>query len=670
MGLIKRALRRTSRKLLSKIIPPAHSHQLVLNPRAHAMGDEACAYGQAQAGKRKLAAGLQRRFSKKSSGKDTAVAEALLLAVKNHLPPLQFHHVHGPNAQLSANRCVARRTQSFCQALVFSNRVILPNERVYIKVLEIAKFWNGTIRFGFTAVDPATLARRMPKHACPDMTNAGHTWARALADEVVRRNSVIHFSYTKTGIIHYGINNQDCGVFHANVATNQNLWFIVDIYGLTAAVELIDPRVNSASASAASQFVLTGSQQGHEAQQRLPPPSQLGVERSCGQTTTMFKSTSAMDELFGDQSHRFGWPAGAASRRKKMSRKHARHAAMIQRAATAAGYWPIDGPFPEANTPLHLWPHHQHQAGANQAAALPNLNSVSLPSAQQNIYSPMPSEQQQQRRPMGVAGTKQQHDYHQIITDAAYSSALPAYQPLRSVSMANIAAGSSAMVASAPGPSRGHDETGAEAISQADLSHQLENMHLYERRMRKLQQAKLAAANNSAAQASTNQTPVAASRKRQHLRPINTNQTPPATRAPTAGLDEASARSDQPDKRAASSSTGGQQRIIPGKIIATSAAATSSSSSMNNARTKTRHSIKTPKATTTTMGARDSRGAGEQAPSKDCPICFERPINCVLYQCGHMCTCYECGVKQWRTQSRSCPICRTTIKDVIKTYMS
>lgn len=232
--MIKRIIGRTSRKILSKIVPNAQTHQLILNQPAQP-GDSTAALHKST---KQRVAKLNKKL-RKSSGKDTAVAEALLLAAKNYLPPVQFHHVHGPNAQLSPNKCVARRTQGFCQALVFSNRVILPNERVYIKVLEIAKGWSGTIRFGFTAVDPATLAYRMPKHACPDMTNARHTWARALADEVVRRNSVIHFSYNKDGLIHYGINNQDCGIFHANVSTNQNLWFIVDIYGLTAAIELL-----------------------------------------------------------------------------------------------------------------------------------------------------------------------------------------------------------------------------------------------------------------------------------------------------------------------------------------------------------------------------------------------------------------------------------------------
>lgn len=51
----------------------------------------------------------------------------------------------------------------------------------------------------------------------------------------------------------------------------------------------------------------------------------------------------------------------------------------------------------------------------------------------------------------------------------------------------------------------------------------------------------------------------------------------------------------------------------------------------------------------------------------DCLVCYEQPINSVLYMCGHVCMCYDCSVKQWRT-SGHCPICRAPIRDVIRTY--
>ncbi|CAG2058130.1 unnamed protein product, partial [Timema podura] len=55
----------------------------------------------------------------------------------------------------------------------------------------------------------------------------------------------------------------------------------------------------------------------------------------------------------------------------------------------------------------------------------------------------------------------------------------------------------------------------------------------------------------------------------------------------------------------------------------------------------------------------------------ECTICYERPIDSVLYMCGHMCMCYECAVQQWRGKGGGhCPLCRAIIRDVIRTYKS
>lgn len=44
-----------------------------------------------------------------------------------------------------------------------------------------------------------------------------------------------------------------------------------------------------------------------------------------------------------------------------------------------------------------------------------------------------------------------------------------------------------------------------------------------------------------------------------------------------------------------------------------------------------------------------------------CKICFEKEINCVLLQCGHLCICFECGSLP---SVKTCPICRQVIDSV------
>jgi len=55
--------------------------------------------------------------------------------------------------------------------------------------------------------------------------------------------------------------------------------------------------------------------------------------------------------------------------------------------------------------------------------------------------------------------------------------------------------------------------------------------------------------------------------------------------------------------------------------------------------------------------------------SGQCVICIERSVDTVLYQCGHMCTCNQCGL-QLKMDGHNCPMCRAPIRDVIRAYQT
>ena len=56
---------------------------------------------------------------------------------------------------------------------------------------------------------------------------------------------------------------------------------------------------------------------------------------------------------------------------------------------------------------------------------------------------------------------------------------------------------------------------------------------------------------------------------------------------------------------------------------------------------------------------------------RECIVCYEKAVDCVIYTCGHMCLCYECALQQWRGRGGGfCPICRLVIRDVIRTFKS
>ncbi|KPP71254.1 hypothetical protein Z043_109854 [Scleropages formosus] len=53
---------------------------------------------------------------------------------------------------------------------------------------------------------------------------------------------------------------------------------------------------------------------------------------------------------------------------------------------------------------------------------------------------------------------------------------------------------------------------------------------------------------------------------------------------------------------------------------------------------------------------------------EECTICCENLVDTVIYTCGHMCLCYPCGIKLKSMSRACCPICRRSIRDIIKTY--
>ncbi|RUS84286.1 hypothetical protein EGW08_007930 [Elysia chlorotica] len=153
-------------------------------------------------------------------------------------PPLQFHDVHGDNIELLCNKSRARRHESFCKGICFSNRPININERVYVKFVETNTSWSGVLRFGFTSVNPASVrGADLPRYACPDLTNKPGNWAKALGERYTASNILLHFSVNRAGDVNYGVNGEEKGLFFSGVATDQPVWAMLDIYGNTVGVE-------------------------------------------------------------------------------------------------------------------------------------------------------------------------------------------------------------------------------------------------------------------------------------------------------------------------------------------------------------------------------------------------------------------------------------------------
>lgn len=156
--------------------------------------------------------------------------------------PLQFHQIHGENIELSHDRKRAKRADSFCKGICFSNRPIAIGERVYIKFIDTSGSWSGVLRFGFTSTDPGTLrGPDLPRYACPDMTNKPGNWAKALGERYAVCNNELFFYVTRSGDVIYGVNGEEKGLFFSGVNANVPIWALLDIYGNTSCVEFSSP---------------------------------------------------------------------------------------------------------------------------------------------------------------------------------------------------------------------------------------------------------------------------------------------------------------------------------------------------------------------------------------------------------------------------------------------
>lgn len=202
----------------------------------------------------------------------------------NNLPPLLFHNVCGENIRISREGTVARRAESFCKGIAFSSRPIKVNEKICIKFLEISNNWSGVIRFGFSYNDPSTLRDGLPKYACPDLTNKPGYWAKALPERFCNQGTVLFYYVSASGDVHFGINNEEKGIFFSGVETRGPLWGLIDVYGNSTAIEFIDIRHQLNNARRSSTTVC---HQQREDAVVIAAPSTVDVDRIICSTQNM-----------------------------------------------------------------------------------------------------------------------------------------------------------------------------------------------------------------------------------------------------------------------------------------------------------------------------------------------------------------------------------------------
>lgn len=181
------------------------------------------------------------------------------------MPRISFHPIHGENIRLSSDGTSAKRIDSFCKGIVFSCRPIREKERIYIKLGTFNYNWSGTLRFGFTTVNPSSFksCSNVPKYVAPDMSSKPGTRAVAVPERYLASGNILCMYYTGD-TVYYSFNGEKKKSFKFgdrffnspslpnNVKSDKNLkniqqgiWALFDVYGSATSIELLDARVNN-----------------------------------------------------------------------------------------------------------------------------------------------------------------------------------------------------------------------------------------------------------------------------------------------------------------------------------------------------------------------------------------------------------------------------------------
>uniref|UniRef100_A0A3Q0R0D1 E3 ubiquitin-protein ligase NEURL1 n=1 Tax=Amphilophus citrinellus TaxID=61819 RepID=A0A3Q0R0D1_AMPCI len=156
--------------------------------------------------------------------------------------PLLFHpSTKGSQIVMDMSQRTVKRQASFCNAITFSNRPIGVYEQVRLKITKKQCCWSGALRLGFTSKDPSRInPDTLPKYACPDLVSQSGFWAKALPEELSNEGNIISFWVDKKGRVFYRINDSSPILFFSGVHVSEPLWALIDVYGLTRGVQLLD----------------------------------------------------------------------------------------------------------------------------------------------------------------------------------------------------------------------------------------------------------------------------------------------------------------------------------------------------------------------------------------------------------------------------------------------
>ncbi|XP_014768780.1 protein neuralized isoform X2 [Octopus bimaculoides] len=596
--------------------------------------------------------------------------------------PLTFHKVHGQNVVLNYDRTRASRGDSFCKGICFSNRPVAINERVYIRFVETCASWSGVLRFGFTNIDPATFSNaELPRYACPDLTSMSGNWAKALGERYAECTNLLFFYITRNGDVRYGVNGVEKGVFFSGVSTAGPLWALLDIYGNTVSVEFANPDASSL----------------------IPSPaniSNLADLTSALQSMDLSHNNSTNNALTMASNHHNSSSTNANTTMVPIVRFHKNvdftpvffhdicgHNVCLDSEKTVAvrlpeeycnGYVFTSRPISNEIIVIQILGIDRYYEGG-LAFGFTTCDPANL----SHEEFPDDADQFLDRREYWVVNKD-------VCRVSDIGDELSFY--LTTEGEVRYARNTSKMTTLM------HVDPTLPLWMFFDVYGNVQKIKILgsanPSQTRRLRPASACIANSSGSSGLTVALPPRVSTApstptQYHANNTISNSNPNnnnnilSPSSPTAAMSTLVLRSLSmpPSSTSSSSSTSfhtsqttANTSPVEGQSLMSTFSALPVSASNQNRGGQANPYLSFPSTFDSGLASINS-SASDDSPivdneSNECNVCYERPINSVLYTCGHMCMCFECALAVKQERGALCPICRQEIKDVIKTFRS
>lgn len=584
--------------------------------------------------------------------------------------PLTFHCIHGSNVVLLKNGRMAKRRESFCKGLAFSSRPIDVDENVCLRLCEVGTNWSGVLRFGVTNEDPEQYRDvPVPTFACPDLTTKDGYWAKALPERYSTEGNILHFYVNSQGELFYGINGSQKGMFLTGINVRAPMWLILDIYGNSVGVEIIDasefrprrsapppppqifpvrparppPTLQGAVITRTASPNFESSSTASRTDESGVTPLRFHHVKGCHITLNPFRNIATRDQAEYSQGYVF------TERPIKNNEKVMIQINQVQRlyeGGLAFGVTCCDpatirvAGLPEDSSDLVEMP--EYWVGIKDIALQPKANSILSFWITDSGEVKFEVDSNGARTCLHVDNSLKLYMYFDVYGSTLsikLMGCIPvsrSHSPMRNRESSSRSERNEQPLSIPTRPARILDPSSSSLFAPALPARPPPAQHSPLRvNIRDSLEGP-----SIATMVTNRQTVDDLLFLGEQTDPFNSPPPPPPPPRPSA-LGSSASTSRLPNRPTTSTMPSYSPPPLPSSFQNLSSLA----------------------------GTSEREGSQAPVEGDECTICMDAPVNTVLYMCGHMCMCHECGDRLLKTKG-ICPICRAVVKDVIRTYKS